>query len=92
MLAIVFDPARLGTSTTFGHEVEAFVEWVKASRLQPGTEDILFPGDPERQWRQLRAETIPIDAGTLSQLDDAAARVLQSRGKSPGPLTHLALD
>lgn len=92
MLAIVFDPARLGSSTTFGHEVEAFVEWVKASRLQPGIDTIRFPGDPERAWRQLRAETIPVDAGTLAQLDDAAARVLQSRGNSPGPLSRLALD
>ncbi|MEN7530385.1 MULTISPECIES: malate/lactate/ureidoglycolate dehydrogenase [unclassified Cupriavidus] len=92
MLAIVFDPARMGSSTSFGHEVESFVEWMKASRLQPGNDDIKLPGDPERAWRRARAEFIPVDSGTLAQLDDAAARVLQSRGKSPGPLSALAAD
>lgn len=92
MLAIIFDPARMGTSTTFGHEVEAFVEWMKASRLQPGNDAIRLPGDPERAWRRARAEFIPVDSGTLAQLDDAAARVLQSRGASPGPLSALAVD
>ncbi|MGN8554694.1 UNVERIFIED_CONTAM: Ldh family oxidoreductase, partial [Microbacterium sp. SLM126] len=92
MLAIIFDPARLGSSTTFGHEVEAFVEWMKASRLQPGNDAIRLPGDPERAWRRARAEAIPVDSSTLAQLDDAAARVLQARGKSPGPLSALAAD
>lgn len=90
MLAIIFDPARLGSSTTFGHEVEAFVEWLKASRLQPGNDAIQLPGEPERAWRRERAECIPVDSSTLAQLDDAAARVLQARGTSPGPLSALA--
>jgi uncharacterized oxidoreductase len=92
MLAIIFDPARLGSSTTFGHEVESFVDWVKASRLQPGTDHIRLPGEPEREWRHARAEFIPVDSGTLAQLDDAAARVLETRGQSPGPLSALAAD
>lgn len=92
MLAIIFDPARLGSSTTFGHEVESFVEWMKASRLQPGNDEIRLPGDPERAWRRARAEFIPVDSSTLAQLDDAAARVLQASGKSPGPLSALAAD
>lgn len=92
MLAIIFDPARLGSSTTFGHEVEAFVEWMKASRLQPGNDAIRLPGDPERAFRRARADFIPVDAGTLAQLDDAATRVLQARGQSPGPLSALAAD
>lgn len=92
MLAILFDPARLGTSTTFGHEVTAFVEWLKASRLQPGNDAIRLPGDPERAWRRARAEYIAVDPTTLAELDDAAARVSQARGKSPGPLSALAMD
>ncbi len=92
MLTILFDPARLGSSTTFGHEVDAFVEWMKASRLQPGNDAIRLPGDPERASRRARAEFIPVDSSTLAQLDDAAARVLQTRGKSPGPLSALAAD
>jgi len=90
MLALVFDPARLGSSTSFGHEVQAFVDWIQSSALQPGCDGIQLPGDPERAWRRARAEWMPVDAGTLAQLDDAAARVHAARGKSPGPLSRLA--
>lgn len=90
MLAIVFDPARLGASTSFGHEVEAFVDWIRSSQLQPGCDGIRVPGDPERESRRRRAEWIPVDSGTLAQLDDAAQRVQARRGTSPGPLSRLA--
>ncbi|SOY72807.1 malate/lactate/ureidoglycolate dehydrogenase [Cupriavidus taiwanensis] len=95
MLAIVFDPARLGASTSFGHEVAAFAEWMKSARLQPGQSGIQLPGEPERAWRAARAQRIPIDAGTLAQLDDAAARVAAARAgghPGPGPLSALACD
>ncbi|UIF90251.1 malate/lactate/ureidoglycolate dehydrogenase [Cupriavidus sp. UYPR2.512] len=95
MLAIVFDPARLGTSTSFGHEVAAFAEWMKASRLQPGQDGIRLPGEPERAWRAARATHVPVDPGTLAQLDDAAARVAAARASThpaPGPLSALACD
>jgi uncharacterized oxidoreductase len=92
MLAIVFDPARLGGSTTFGHEVQAFVDWLRSSHLQPGTDAILLPGEPESAWRRARAEFMPVDSGTLAQLDDAAARVQAARRTSPGPLSRLAVD
>ena len=39
MLAIVFDPARRGSSATLGHEVQAFIDWVRA------------PADHERQQK-----------------------------------------
>jgi uncharacterized oxidoreductase len=89
MLAIVFDPARLGSSTTFGHEVQAFVDWVRSSALQPGCDGIRLPGDPERESRRRRSEWIPVDSGTLAQLDDAAARVQAARANGPGPLSAL---
>ncbi|WP_454741797.1 malate/lactate/ureidoglycolate dehydrogenase [Cupriavidus necator] len=90
MLAIVFDPGRLGTSTSFGDEVQAFADWVRSSRKQAGHDGIALPGEPERQRRRERAEAIPVDSGTLAQLDDAAARVQSVRGTSPGPLSRLA--
>jgi uncharacterized oxidoreductase len=92
MLAIVFDPVRLGSSTSFGHEVEAFVEWIQSSARTPDSTGILMPGDKERASRERRADAIPVDHGTLAQLDDAQATVLGVRGKSPGPLSRLALD
>lgn len=90
MLTIVFDPRRMGTSEMFGDEFNAFVDWVQSAPLQRNTESIMLPGDPERASRAARAETMPIDSGTLAQMDDAAAAVLRAKGASPGPLSALA--
>ena len=90
MLAIVFDPSRLGAGGTFEAEARAFVEWVESAPLSGAVESILMPGDPERQSRRKRAEAIPIDGGTLAQLDQAAQAVERATGKSPGPLSALA--
>ncbi len=49
MLAIVFDPSRLGTGGTFEAEARAFVEWVESAPLSGVLESILMPGDPERR-------------------------------------------
>lgn len=89
MLAIVFDPVRLGGHTAFERELQAYVDWLKSSRLQPGCEGILMPGDPERATRARRANGIPIDSITLAQLDEAAERVAAERGESPGPASRL---
>jgi len=79
MLAMVFDPARLGDLQLFGAEVRAFVDWVQSARLRDAAEPILMPGDPERASRRARAERMPIDAGTMAELDAAAAAVNQAR-------------
>ncbi|HEX4384078.1 MAG TPA: malate/lactate/ureidoglycolate dehydrogenase [Myxococcales bacterium] len=81
MLAIVFDPARLGTSQAFESEARAFIEWVKSART---TSEILMPGDPERRMRKARAAKVPIDDGTLRQLDEAARDVQKINGQFPG--------
>ena len=90
MLAIVFDPARLGDRAPFLHEAARFVEWVQSSRLADGADAILMPGDPERRSRAARAAGVPIDAGTMAQLDQASADVAIAAGRSPGPLSALA--
>lgn len=87
MLAIVFDPHNLATADVFGDEFDAYVDWVRSAPTRDGTERILLPGEPERLTRQARADAIPMDAGTLAQMDDAAAAVEQARGHSPGPLS-----
>lgn len=89
MLTVVFDPARLGSSTSFGHEVQSFVDWVRSSALQEGSDAIHLPGEPERAVRRARAEFVPLDPATLMQLDDAAERVQAHRGRSPGRLSGL---
>jgi hydroxycarboxylate dehydrogenase B len=89
MLALVFDPARLGTSGYFDKEVASFVRWVKSAPLRPGFDAILMPGDPERAARKARAKLVPIDSGTLAQLDQAAETIHTAKGHSPGPLSAL---
>ena len=62
-----------------------------AFRLRDAAEPILMPGDPERASRQARAEKVPVDAGTLAELDAAAAAVAQARGVALPLLSSLAV-
>ncbi len=89
MLAIVFDPDKLGTGEAFEREARAFVAWVESARRSGAVDRIMMPGDPERRARAARAEAVPIDSGTLAQLDDAARQVAGRFGQSPGPLSAL---
>ena len=91
MLALVFDPARLSDQQLFGAEVNAFVDWVQSARLRDDAEPILVPGDPERASRRARAERLPMDAGTLAEMDEAAAAVSRSSGKALPALSTLLL-
>lgn len=92
MLSIVFDPTRIGSSSMFSEEFEAYIEWVQSARLAEGTEEILLPGEPEVRSREARKELLPVDAETLQQLDQAARTVQEKRGQSPGPASRLAVD
>jgi len=91
MLAIVFDPSRLGAADAFEREARAFIEWVESAPLSGAIDAILMPGDPERRSRKERAEAIPIDAETLSQLDAGAEAIERTRSRSPGPLSSLEI-
>jgi uncharacterized oxidoreductase len=95
MLAIVFDPAKMGSGERFEQEARSFVDWVRSARLSDVGKElggILMPGDPERISRAKREKALPIDAGTMAQMDAAAAAVAERFGKSPGALSALALD
>jgi hydroxycarboxylate dehydrogenase B len=89
MLAIVFDPARLDSGNGFETEARAFIDWVRSAPLSGEIDAILMPGDPERRTRKARASGVPVDAGTLGQLDGAAEAIARTRGRSPGPLSAL---
>ena len=83
MLAIVFDPARLGTGPSFERETTGFVDWVRSSRLDAIGEalgGVLMPGEPERRSRAARARHLPLDDSTLAQLAAAAEAVNARRG------------
>ena len=89
MLAIVFDPQRMGSADGFAAEFNAFAEWVQSVRTPAGGTGPLMPGDPERLSRQARAQAVPIDSATLGQMDEAAALVERATGRSPGPVSGL---
>ena len=90
MLTIVFDPERMGSGELFSDELAAFIDWVKSAPAREGSDGILLPGEPERAMRQARAQAVPIDSGTLAQMDEAAAAIQRLRGAGPGPLSALA--
>lgn len=84
MLSIVIAPDKLGTSATFGPEMEAFLGWAQseasqASQASQGS-GILLPGDPERASLQQRLrDGIPVDPTTWEQILVAGESVGLSR-------------
>jgi uncharacterized oxidoreductase len=72
MLAIVFDPTRIGPAERFASEAREFCDWVQSASLSGATDRIMMPGDPERRARAARARGLPVDPGTLAELDEAA--------------------
>jgi uncharacterized oxidoreductase len=92
MLALVFDPSRMAGAPMFGDEVAAFVEWVRSAPRRPGVDAIQMPGDPERASRAARAGGVPVDAGTLAALDEAARQVNAARGAALRAVTALSIQ
>ena len=76
MLSIYVDPAAFGTSDGFAAEVADFVDWVKESRVAVGHDQVLVPGELERQKRdaQLR-DGIDLAEGTWASIVGAGDRV-----------------
>ena len=73
MTTVIIDPNAFDAPNVQA-EADAFVEWVKASPLAAGTDEIFVPGEPERARRaKLMAEGVPIDATTWKQIGEAAA-------------------
>jgi uncharacterized oxidoreductase len=89
MLVIVFDPARFGALDHYERETAAFVDYVRSSRKAQGVDEILLPGDPERNYRAQRAASLPIDRGTVAQLDEAAGSINTLRGSVLPPASSL---
>jgi uncharacterized oxidoreductase len=72
MLTLAFDPARLGTASALGEEIQRLAAWVRASPAGTNGEGVLLPGEPERRTAAQRSvEGIPI--GTLDALARTAA-------------------
>ncbi len=76
MLAIVIDPAKLGTQASFEQEARAFIDWLRQSPPGQGFEGVQIAGEPERQARAARErEGIWIDDATWGEIVAAGAKV-----------------
>jgi len=76
MLATVIDLSRLGDPSALAENVEATKAHIRSSRVAPGFDEILLPGEPERRSAQSRsASGIPVDATTWHDVREAAGKL-----------------
>jgi hydroxycarboxylate dehydrogenase B len=69
MLAILIDPNVFGGAENFFGDMDNYTDWVKSSPPATGVDEVMFPGDPERNSRADReANGVPIDDSTWAQL------------------------
>lgn len=75
VLAVLFDPARLGAGAQMAADIEALCASVTGATPASGVERVLLPGDVERAAKadQL-ANGLPLDAGIVADLRKVAAR------------------
>ncbi|MGQ0653231.1 MAG: malate/lactate/ureidoglycolate dehydrogenase [Betaproteobacteria bacterium] len=80
MLALVIDPAKLGTEKAFAAESRQFVDWLRKARVAPGHDKVRLAGEPERETRaQREKEGIPVDDNTWREILAAGAKVKLAR-------------
>lgn len=77
MLAVLIDPAKLGTQATFEQEARAFIDWLRQSPPGAGFDAVQIAGEPERKARAAREQE-----GIW--LDDATWREIVQAGKQVG--------
>lgn len=76
MLATVIDLSRLGDPAATVEHVEATKAHIRSSRVAPGFDEVLLPGEPERRAGRERSETgIMVDTKTWQDIRDAAAKL-----------------
>jgi uncharacterized oxidoreductase len=82
MCSIYIDPDRLPDRAAFDAEVDAFLEWVKASPPADPNGEVLLPGDIERRTREERLQHgIPLDDTTTLEITEAAVSVGMARAE-----------
>ena len=76
VLLTVYDIAHFTDREAYYDEVEALIRHVKSSRVAPGFEEILLPGEPEfRSATQRKMEGIEVDDTTWSMICEEARAV-----------------
>ena len=71
---IAISPEPFVGVSHFEQEADALIEWVKSSRLAPGFDEILVPGEIERRSAEQRKSGIPVDDETWQQITQAMSR------------------
>ena len=70
------DPDALGGREAMEDLQREYFAMLKSSNRQPGVEEILLPGEPEQRTAATRRrDGLPLDAGTVSGLDELATRL-----------------
>ena len=72
MLTIAIDPDAITGRDALVSEATAYLDYVRASALRDGFDEVLMPGEPEARDRVERAPGIDIDDTTLGELRKAA--------------------
>jgi uncharacterized oxidoreductase len=73
MLATVIDLSKLGDPAAIGEAVEATKAHIRSSRVAPGFDEILLPGEPEKRSAEVRRrDGIPVDETTWRDICAAA--------------------
>jgi uncharacterized oxidoreductase len=81
MLAIVIDLSKLGEPASIAADVESIKAHVRSSRVAPGFDEILLPGEPEQRSAQQRASAIGVDDTTWREICEAAAKLGVTTGE-----------
>ena len=70
------DPDALGGRNAMEELQQEYFALLRSATRKPGVEEILLPGEPElRTAATRRRDGLPLDDGTVSQLDDLATRL-----------------
>lgn len=81
MLAVLIDPAKLGTEASFEQEARAFIDWLRQSPPGAGFEAVQIAGEPERKARAARErEGIWLDDATWGEIVESGRKVGLSIG------------
>ncbi len=76
MFTVVVDPGRLVDRSWLANEVDALVEYFKASPPGDADQPVMVAGDPERNSREKRIdEGIPVDDVTWAEIGECAVKV-----------------
>ena len=82
MFATIVDTSRLGDPAVIRHNVGEVARHVKSSRVAPGFDEILVPGEPERRsTAKRRQEGIEIDPTSWEHIAAAAAQLGITQGE-----------